>query len=151
MSAISKAAGRVLVVEDEALVRLSAREEIEAAGFKVYEAYNADEAIRLLEANPDIELIFTDVDMPGSMDGVKLAHYVRTRWPPVKIIVTSGYQHWTAEQLPKGSVGPTCIIPETRRFSSSAPRGSRPRQKCSAARLTGGPPDLGEAKKVRMG
>jgi CheY-like chemotaxis protein len=104
MSAIGKAAGRVLVVEDEALVRLSAREEIEAAGFKVYEANNADEAIRLLEANSDIELVFTDVDMPGSMDGVKLAHYVRTRWPPVKIIVTSGYQHLTAEQLPKGSL-----------------------------------------------
>jgi CheY-like chemotaxis protein len=80
MSAIGKAAGRVLVVEDEALVRLSAREEIEAAGFKVYEANNADEAIRLLGANSDIELVFTDVDMPGSMDGVKLAHYVRTRW-----------------------------------------------------------------------
>ena len=91
MSAIGNAASRVLVVEDEALVRLSTREEIEAAGFKVYEAHNADEAIRLLEANPDIELIFTDVDMPGSMDGVKLAHYVRKRWPPVKIIVTSGY------------------------------------------------------------
>ena len=104
MSAIGKAAGRVLVVEDEALVRLSALDEIEAAGFKVYEAYNADEAIRLLEAHPDIELVFTDVDMPGSMDGVKLAHYVRTRWPPVKIIVTSGYQHVTPDQLPTGSV-----------------------------------------------
>jgi two-component system, response regulator PdtaR len=104
MSAIAKAAGRVLVVEDEALVRLSAREEIEAAGFKVYEASNADEAIRLLEAHSDIELVFTDVDMPGSMDGVKLAHYVRTRWPPVKIIVTSGYQHLTGDQLPKGSL-----------------------------------------------
>ena len=100
MSAIGDAAGRVLIVEDEALVRLSARAEIEAAGFKVYEANNADEAIRILEANSDIELVFTDVDMPGSMDGVKLAHYVRTRWPPVKIIVTSGYQHVTAEQLP---------------------------------------------------
>jgi two-component system, response regulator PdtaR len=104
MSAIGKAAGRVLVVEDEALVRLSAREGIEAAGFKVYEAYNADEAIRILGANPDIELIFTDVDMPGSMDGVKLAHYVRTRWPPVKIIVTSGLSHISADQLPKGSL-----------------------------------------------
>jgi two-component system, response regulator PdtaR len=104
MSAIGDAAGRVLIVEDEALVRLSARAEIEAAGFKVYEANNADEAIRILEANSDIELVFTDVDMPGSMDGVRLAHYVRTRWPPVKIIVTSGYQHVTAEQLPKGSL-----------------------------------------------
>jgi two-component system, response regulator PdtaR len=104
MSAMSSAAGQVLVVEDGALVRFSTREEIEAAGFKVYEAYNADEAIQLLEASPDIELIFTDVDMPGSMDGVKLAHYVRNRWPPVKIIVTSGYQHVAEEQLPKGSV-----------------------------------------------
>jgi two-component system, response regulator PdtaR len=99
MSAIGKAASRILVVEDEALVRLTMREEIEAAGFKVYEAYNADEAIRLLEANPDM-----DVDMPGSMDGVKLAHYVRTRWPPVKIIVTSGLSHVSADQLPKGSL-----------------------------------------------
>jgi two-component system, response regulator PdtaR len=104
MSAIGNAASRVLVVEDEALVRLSMCEEIERAGFKVYEADNADEAIRLLEANPDIQLIFTDVDMPGSMDGVKLAHYVRRRWPPVKIIVTSGHPHVTAEQLPNGSL-----------------------------------------------
>jgi CheY-like chemotaxis protein len=104
MSAMDNAAGRVLVVEDEALVRLSAREEIEAAGFGCYDAYNADEAIHLLEAHPDIRLIFTDVDMPGSMDGVKLAHYVRNRWPPVKIIVTSGYQHVTPDQLPKGSI-----------------------------------------------
>jgi DNA-binding NtrC family response regulator len=79
-------------------------DEIARAGFKVYEADNADEAIRLLEANPDIQLIFTDVDMPGSMDGVKLAHYVRKRWPPVKIIVTSGHPHVTAEQLPNGSL-----------------------------------------------
>jgi two-component system, response regulator PdtaR len=104
MSAIGNTAGRVLIVEDEALVRLSMREEIEAAGYRVYEAYNADEAIQLLEANPDIELVFTDVDMPGSMDGVKLAHYVRNRWPPVKIIVTSGYQNVTPEQLPEGSL-----------------------------------------------
>jgi two-component SAPR family response regulator len=53
---------------------------------------------------PDIGLIFTDIDMPGSMDGVKLAHYVRERWPPVKIIVTSGFKHVTPEQLPKGSI-----------------------------------------------
>jgi CheY-like chemotaxis protein len=104
MSAVGNAASRILVVEDEALVRLSTCDQIEAAGYKVYEAYNADEAIPLLEAHPDIRLIFTDVDMPGSMDGVKLAHYVRTRWPPVKIIVTSGYQHVAPEHLPKGSI-----------------------------------------------
>jgi DNA-binding NtrC family response regulator len=99
MSQIGKAA--ILVVEDEALVRWATRDGIEDAGFQVHDARNADEAIKLLEANPDIGLIFTDVDMPGSMDGVKLAHYVRERWPPVKIIVTSGFKNITPDQLPK--------------------------------------------------
>jgi two-component system, response regulator PdtaR len=104
MSPLGNAAIQILVVEDDALIRLATRERIEAAGFKVYDAYNADEAIQLLEAHPDISLIFTDVDMPGSMDGVKLAHFVRERWPPVKIIVTSGFKHVTPDQLPSGSV-----------------------------------------------
>jgi two-component system, response regulator PdtaR len=94
----------ILVVEDEALVRLATRDRIEAAGYQVHDAPNADEAIQLLEASPDIGLIFTDVDMPGSMDGVKLAHYVRKRWPPVKIIVTSGFKDVTPDQLPIGSI-----------------------------------------------
>jgi CheY-like chemotaxis protein len=72
----------ILVVEDDALIRLATRDRIEAAGFKVYEASNADDAIQLLEAHAGISLIFTDVDMPGSMDGVELAHFVRERWPP---------------------------------------------------------------------
>jgi two-component system, response regulator PdtaR len=102
MSPIGKKA--ILVVEDEALVRLATRDGIEAVGFQVHDAHNADEAIQSLEANPDIGLIFTDVDMPGSMDGVKLAHYVRKRWPPVKIIVTSGFKNVTPDQLPNGSI-----------------------------------------------
>jgi two-component system, response regulator PdtaR len=102
MSQIGKKA--ILVVEDEVLVRLATREGVEAAGFQVHDAHDADEAIQLLEAHPDIGLIFTDVDMPGSMDGVKLAHYVRNRWPPVKIIVTSGFKNVTPEQLPTGSI-----------------------------------------------
>jgi two-component system, response regulator PdtaR len=102
MSQVGKAA--ILVVEDEVMVRWATRDGIEAAGFQVHDARDADEAIQLLEANPDIRLIFTDVDMPGSMDGVKLAHYVRKRWPPVKIIVTSGFKHVTPEELPQGSV-----------------------------------------------
>jgi DNA-binding NtrC family response regulator len=102
MSQTGKAA--ILVVEDEALVRWATRDGMEDAGFEVHDARNADEAIQLLEANPDISLIFTDVDMPGSMDGVKLAHYVRKRWPPVKIIVTSGFKHVTPDQLPNGSL-----------------------------------------------
>jgi CheY-like chemotaxis protein len=80
----------VLIVEDEPLIRLGAVYQIEDAGFEVYEADSADAAIALLEVHKEICLIFTDVDMPGSMDGLKLAHYVRGRWPPVKIIVTSG-------------------------------------------------------------
>jgi CheY-like chemotaxis protein len=95
---------QVLVVEDHALIRMGTREVIEEAGFKVYEAYNADEAIELLAAHSDIALIFTDVDMPGSMDGVKLAHYVRKRWPPVKIIVTSGFKDVSPDDLPNGGL-----------------------------------------------
>jgi two-component system, response regulator PdtaR len=102
MSQIGKAV--VLVVEDEAMVRWATRDGIEDAGFQVYDARNADEAIALLEAHPDIGLIFTDVDMPGSMDGVRLAHFVRKRWPPVKIIVTSGFKNLTPDQLPDGSL-----------------------------------------------
>jgi two-component system, response regulator PdtaR len=102
MSQIGKKA--ILVVEDEVLVRLATRDGMEAAGFEVHDAHDADEAIQLLEAHPEIGLIFTDVDMPGSMDGVKLAHYVRKRWPPVKIIVTSGFKYVTPEQLPNGSI-----------------------------------------------
>ena len=80
----------VLVVEDEPLIRHFVRFELEEAGFTVLEAANADRAVALLEARGDIRLIFTDVDMPGSMDGAKLAAAVRDRWPPIHIIITSG-------------------------------------------------------------
>ncbi len=65
-------------------------DELRDEGFVVHEASNADKAIKLLEAHDTISVIFTDVDMPGSMDGIKLSAAVRRRWPPVKIIVTSG-------------------------------------------------------------
>src|ERR1700678_3415810 len=87
----------VLIVEDEPLIRMSAVYLIESAGFEVYQAGSADAAIALLELHEKICLIFTDVDMPGSMDGLKLAHYVRGRWPPVKIIVTSLHLKVTEE------------------------------------------------------
>jgi CheY-like chemotaxis protein len=90
----------VLIVEDEPLVRMSAVEMIEEAGFRTYEAANADEAIALLERQADIRILFTDIDMPGSMDGLKLAHYVRGRWPPVKIIVTSGHVQVGHQDMP---------------------------------------------------
>src|ERR1700677_3693468 len=94
----------VLIVEDEPLIRMGTVYFIEDAGFKVYEAGSADAAIALLELHKEIRLIFTDVDMPGSMDGLKLAHYVRGRWPPVKIIVTSGHIKVTEESLPAGAI-----------------------------------------------
>ena len=80
----------VLIVEDEPLVRFCAVQTVEEAGFDVIEAANADEAIAILESRQDIRVVFTDIHMPGSMDGLKLAHAVRDRWPPIKIIVTSG-------------------------------------------------------------
>jgi CheY-like chemotaxis protein len=80
----------VLVVEDDTLIRELVVEELAAEGFSVIEARDADQAIAILEVRDDIRLVFTDVDMPGSMDGLKLAAYVRDRWPPVHIVITSG-------------------------------------------------------------
>jgi CheY-like chemotaxis protein len=68
------------------------------------EAGNADEAIRVLELHAEIRFVFTDVNMPGSMNGLKLAHYIRGRWPPVKIIIASGHVHLRDEDLPAGAV-----------------------------------------------
>ena len=92
----------VLVVEDEFLVRMNALSLLEEAGFGVLEAGNADEAIALLEARKDIRIVFTDINMPGSMDGLKLAHAVRRRWPPVKLVLTSGHVRVGNEDLPEG-------------------------------------------------
>ena len=92
----------VLVVEDDALLRMHAAEMIEEAGFQVLEADGADAAIRLLESRSDIRIIFTDIDMPGSMNGLKLAHAVASRWPPIKIVATSGHFHMRDGDLPDG-------------------------------------------------
>jgi len=92
----------VLIVEDEFLVRMDTRAALETAGFDVLEAGDADEAIAILSASNDIRLIFTDVHMPGSMDGLKLTHFVRGRWPPVKIVATSGRVRITDSDLPEG-------------------------------------------------
>ena len=96
------AGSAVLVVEDEVLIRLDMVDCLEEAGFEVEEAANAEQAIGILERRMDIRLVFTDVDMPGSMDGLKLAAYVRDRWPPIKIIVTSGHVSVAPEQIPAG-------------------------------------------------
>jgi CheY-like chemotaxis protein len=93
----------VLVVEDDAFVRLDAVDIVTDAGLKVYEAADADEAIRLLEQHDDIGILFTDIEMPGSMDGLKLAHAVRNRWPPVRIIIASGQFKLCADEMPRES------------------------------------------------
>src|ERR1700738_5539437 len=80
----------VLVVEDENLIRLSALDMVEEAGFEAIAATDADEAIRILESRNDIRAVFTDVHMPGSMDGLRLARVVRNRWPPVALRPAEG-------------------------------------------------------------
>jgi CheY-like chemotaxis protein len=81
---------------------MDTRAALETAGFDVLEAGDADEAIAILSASNDIRLIFTDVHMPGSMDGLKLVHFIRDRWPPVKVVATSGHARITDSDLPEG-------------------------------------------------
>jgi len=92
----------VLVVEDESLIRMNAMIMVEEAGFEAIAASDADEAIRILESRNDIRAVFTDVHMPGSMDGIRLAGVVRNRWPPVALIVTSGQTKVPESDLPTG-------------------------------------------------
>jgi CheY-like chemotaxis protein len=92
----------VLVVEDEALIRMDIADCLEDAGYAVMQASDADQAIRILEAHEEIRLVFTDVDMPGSMDGLRLAAYIRDRWPPIQLIVTSGHVPVVETDLPSG-------------------------------------------------
>ena len=92
----------VLIVEDELLLRINAADMIAAAGFEVVEAANADDAIEILESRRDITVVFTDIQMPGSMDGLKLVHAVRGRWPPIKIVATSGLVDVGEKDLPEG-------------------------------------------------
>jgi len=102
----------VLIVEDDLLIRLNAAQIIEEAEFDVIEASNADEAIAILEDRSDITVLFTDIQMPGSMDGLKLAAAVKGRWPPIKIVATSGLVHVRPDDLPKaGAFFLSPIIP----------------------------------------
>lgn len=93
----------VLIVEDSTIIRMGAIDLVLSAGYEALEACNADEAIRILESRNDVDLVFTDVQMPGTMDGIKLSHYIRDRWPPVKLIVASGATILEESSLPVGS------------------------------------------------
>ena len=94
----------VLIVEDELLVRMAIADAVEEAGFEVIESGNADEAVLILESRSDVRIVFTDIDMPGSMDGMKLAAAVRGRWPPIEIILTSGHRSIPHSDLPARSI-----------------------------------------------
>jgi two-component sensor histidine kinase/CheY-like chemotaxis protein len=93
----------VLVVEDEMVLRMRAVDIVEDAGFTAVEATNADQAISVLEARSDISLLFSDIQMPGSMDGLKLAHAVHERWPQIKIILVSGQITPSSDEKPENS------------------------------------------------
>lgn len=111
----------VLVVEDEPVLRMLAVDMAEDAGFEVIEASDAATALAILDTRDDIRIVFTDVDMPGDMNGAKLAHAIHHRWPPVRLIVTSGYYRMSELDLPKGDAffskpyRPSDVVAEMRR------------------------------------
>jgi CheY-like chemotaxis protein len=94
----------VLVVEDEPIIRMNTVAMIEDAGYEVVEASNADDAIVLVEARPEIRAVFSDIEMPGSIDGLKLIHAVRKRWPPVILILASGRVAPRVDEMPSETV-----------------------------------------------
>jgi CheY-like chemotaxis protein len=93
----------VLVVEDEMMLRMRAVDMVQDAGYISVEAVDADEALAILQSRSDIALLFTDVQMPGSMNGLQLAHAVHERWPPIKIILASGQLKLSGSDIPQDS------------------------------------------------
>lgn len=93
----------ILIVEDELLLSMDISEALEDAGYAVIAVANADEAMKVLESRDNVRTIFTDIDLPGSMDGLKLAAAVRDRWPPIHIIVTTGMRAPHRDEIPANS------------------------------------------------
>lgn len=114
----------VLVVEDEPLLRMLAVDLVEEAGLESREAAGASEAIKILEACPQVRVVFTDIDMPGDLNGLELAAIVRERRPRTSIILTSGKPLPRGADIPDGGVffakpySAEAIIATLRRFSS---------------------------------
>lgn len=90
----------ILIVDDEPLIRIDVADFFTARGFEVFEAERADHAIAMLEKNPTIRVVLTDVQMPGSMDGLRLAHVIRGRWPPTLLVIVSGAVPLSPAELP---------------------------------------------------
>lgn len=93
----------ILLVEDEVLIRIELADFFSDAGYRVFEAGNAEEAIRILEREQTIRIVLTDLQLPGSMDGLKLAHYIRDRYPPTVLLLTSGGARIDDASLPSSS------------------------------------------------
>ncbi|MFJ5486178.1 response regulator [Hansschlegelia beijingensis] len=116
----------VLIVEDESIVRMYAVSFVQDAGFEAISASNADEAVLILEARLDVRVVFTDIDMPGSMDGMKLAAAIRNRWPPIELIITSGQAMPNKAEIPcrgrffSKPYSPDEIVRTIRTFSEAA-------------------------------
>jgi CheY-like chemotaxis protein len=94
----------ILTVEDEIFISEYLGDLLRDAGYEVVSTSNADDAIAILESRSNIRLIITDINMPGSMDGLRLATAVRGRWPPIKIIIATGRGRPTDDQMPRGSL-----------------------------------------------
>jgi CheY-like chemotaxis protein len=90
----------VLVVEDEFLIRMNTVEMVEEAGYAALEAANADEALGILDRRSDIQIVFTDINMPGSMNGLQLAETIADSWPAIHVVLTSGRFILRDEDLP---------------------------------------------------
>jgi len=94
----------VLVVDDEPLVRLDLIDLVEEAGFDTVQAANSQGALKILEDRDDVRVVFTDIRMPGDMDGLAFAHLVRDRWPPTYIVICSGNAEPLQSELPKNAI-----------------------------------------------
>jgi two-component system, response regulator PdtaR len=94
----------VLLVEDEMFVRMATADALEDAGFEVIEAANAHTAQEVLHHRLDVQVLFTDVQMPGTMNGLELASLVRRRWPHISVVITSGHLSPSSDTLPERAV-----------------------------------------------
>ncbi|MBT2246896.1 response regulator [Sphingobium sp. BHU LFT2] len=90
----------ILIVDDEPLLRFDLVDFFEAAGWRVFDAEDADQAITILEGRRKIRVVLTDVQMPGSINGLKLAHYIRNRFPPTILYIASGHVPLREDELP---------------------------------------------------
>lgn len=87
----------VLVIEDEPVLRIDALDMVAQAGFEAVEAMSVDDAIHILETRPDIRIVYMDLDMPRGIKGIELAATIRSRWPPIEIVLTAAF--FTEEDL----------------------------------------------------